>query len=76
MSPKRPGTGWPTKHGLRVESVPIDEFVPRIWELRSNVSAYDAAHVAIAEERQLQLITSDARLARPASPYCAVELVR
>lgn len=60
---------------LSVERVSIDELVPRIWELRHNISAYDAAYVALAEARQLKLVTADGRLARAALPYCTVELV-
>lgn len=60
---------------LSVDYVPIDRLVPRIWQLRNNVSAYDAAYVALAEARQLKLVTADGRLARAALPYCTVELV-
>lgn len=35
----------------------------RIWELRENLSAYDAAYVALAEALECELLTSDARLA-------------
>ena len=37
--------------------------LPRIWELRDNVSAYDAAYIALAETLEAPLITRDARLA-------------
>jgi predicted nucleic acid-binding protein len=41
-------------------------FLPRIWELRENVTAYDAAYLALAEVLTAPLVTCDARLA--ASP--------
>jgi len=44
----------------------------RIWSLRANFTAYDAAYVALAEALDLPLVTSDLRLARAAEPYCAV----
>lgn len=60
---------------LAVDHVPVDELLPRMWQLRSSVSAYDAAYVALAELRRLTLVTGDARLARTASQICRVELV-
>ena len=36
----------------------------RVWELRNNLSAYDAAYVALAESLELPLVTVDRRLAR------------
>ena len=38
----------------------------RIWELRSNLTTYDAAYVAAAERYRCPLVTTDARLARAA----------
>ncbi len=46
-----------------------------MWELRNNISAYDAAYVALAEDREATLVTADARMAATASGYCDVELV-
>jgi predicted nucleic acid-binding protein len=40
--------------------------LPRMWELRENVTAYDAAYLALAEVLVAPLVTCDARLA--ASP--------
>ena len=42
----------------------------RIWELHPNVSAYDAAYVALAEVCDAPLATLDHRLARSTGPTC------
>ena len=47
---------------------------PRAWELRSNLSAYDALYVALAEQLDAPLLTADARLARAPGLRCVVEL--
>jgi predicted nucleic acid-binding protein len=49
--------------------------LPRIWELRDNITPYDAAYVALAEILDLPLVTADLRLARAASAYCEVVTV-
>lgn len=41
-----------------------DPLLERIWQLRKNVSAYDAAYVALAEVLDAPLLTCDKRLAR------------
>jgi predicted nucleic acid-binding protein len=48
----------------------------RIWELRDNLSAYDATYVALAEASGCDLVTADARLARAPGPRCAIRVVR
>jgi predicted nucleic acid-binding protein len=48
----------------------------RIWELRDNLSAYDATYVALAEASGCDLVTADARLARAPGPKCAIRVVR
>jgi predicted nucleic acid-binding protein len=60
---------------LAVDHVPVEMLLPRMWRLRAGISAYDAAYVALAEARDLTLVTSDGRLARAATPYCAIKLV-
>lgn len=46
----------------------------RIWKLRHNLSAYDAAYVALAEELRAPLITRDQKLAAAPGHAIAVEL--
>lgn len=60
---------------LGVDDVCLDGLLPRMWELRHGISAYDLPYVALAEERYCTLVTSDRRLARGAAPYCRIELV-
>jgi predicted nucleic acid-binding protein len=45
---------------------PHHPFLRRIWELRDNVSAYDAMYIALAEVLNAPLLTSDRRLAATA----------
>jgi len=48
----------------------------RCWELRDNLTIYDAAYVALAEALQATLITGDRRLTRASGPRCHIELLR
>ncbi len=50
-------------------------FLSRIWQLRSNVTAYDAAYVSLAEALDAPLITRDAALARSSGHRARIELV-
>lgn len=47
----------------------------RIWELRANLTTYDAAYVAAAEQYSCPLVTTDARLARAPGIHCAVNVI-
>jgi predicted nucleic acid-binding protein len=47
----------------------------RIWELRGNLTAYDAAYAATAEHYQCALLTTDGRLARATGIRCPVTLI-
>src|SRR5205823_5306872 len=60
---------------LPIERYPHDGLVPRVWQLRDNFSAYDAAYVALAEavaDEPVSLLTGDARLARAIQEHADV----
>jgi predicted nucleic acid-binding protein len=54
---------------------PHDLLLPRVWELRSNVTAYDAVYVALAEALDALLLTRDRRLAAASGHRARVELL-
>ena len=55
---------------LRVDLFPYEPFASRVWELRENLTAYDAWYVALAEALGVKLATLDAALCRAAGPRC------
>jgi len=59
---------------LRVALFPYGALAERVWELRRNVTAYDALYVALAEALQAPLATLDARLTRAPGLGCALLL--
>jgi predicted nucleic acid-binding protein len=60
---------------LPIHRYPHSFLLERIWELRHNVTAYDAAYVALAESLAAPLVTRDARLAAAPGLHTEVELV-
>ncbi len=60
---------------LPVRRVPHVRLLPRCWELRRNLSIYDAVYVALAEALDLPLLTADRRLARAPGIRCDVEVL-
>src|SRR6266700_1776647 len=58
-----------------LQRYPHDFLLPRIWDLRNNLTAYDAVYVALAEALDVPLLTRDQRLAAAAGHRAQVELV-
>jgi predicted nucleic acid-binding protein len=54
---------------------PHDILLPRIWDLRNNLTAYDATYVALAEVLDAPLLTRDKRLAASPGHHARIELV-
>lgn len=61
---------------LGVHRVPVVGLLTRVWELRENLSAYDATYVAVAEALDVPLLTADAGLGRAPGPRCPITVVR
>jgi predicted nucleic acid-binding protein len=60
---------------MRVTRYPHSVLLPRIWQLRHNLSAYDAAYVVLAERLGATLLTRDARLASAPGHSATVEVM-
>lgn len=60
---------------LPIERYPHVLFLPRIWALRQDVTAYDAAYLALAEALSAPLVTCDRRLARASRHRAVVETI-
>jgi predicted nucleic acid-binding protein len=54
---------------------PTAPLLRRAWELRANITAYDASYVVLAEALERPLLTADRRLASAPGPRCAVEAI-
>jgi predicted nucleic acid-binding protein len=59
---------------MRITRYPHFVLLPRIWQLRHNLSAYDAAYVVLAEKIGATLITRDSRLASASGHSAKVQL--
>lgn len=57
---------------LDIDLWPFDAISARAWELRHNLTIYDASYVAVAELLGAPLVTLDARIARAPGPACEV----
>lgn len=60
---------------LRMDRVPHRQLISRCWELRNNVTMYDASYIAVAELFGASLITVDARLTKVPGARCKIELL-
>lgn len=58
-----------------ITTVATGPLLERMWELRANLSGYDAAYVASAEHLGVSLVTADARLAAAPGLRCQISLV-
>ncbi|MGY1669396.1 type II toxin-antitoxin system VapC family toxin [Geodermatophilus sp. SYSU D00710] len=70
--------GWAaldTWRRLGVTRQPMSGLLDRVWQLRENVTAYDATYVALAEALDCAVVTADGRLGRAPGIRCPVTVV-
>ena len=71
-------TGWLALdiwRRLGMTRYPVIALLDRVWELRDDVSSYDASYVALAELLDCALLTADERLARAPGTRCPITVV-
>ncbi|HEV2136720.1 MAG TPA: type II toxin-antitoxin system VapC family toxin [Terracidiphilus sp.] len=74
LTPRRAEEAIEDLAALRVTRYAPVLLLKRIWQLRQNLSAYDAAYVALAEELKAPLITRDSRIAAAPGHAAAIEV--
>lgn len=74
--PRRAGLAVQDLHDIPLERAPHRSLMARCWELRDNLTPYDAAYVALAEALDATLLTGDRRLSRATGPRCRIEVLR
>jgi predicted nucleic acid-binding protein len=70
--------GWAaldTWRRLGLTRYAVHPFLARVWELRDNLTAYDAAYVVLAESLNCAVITADARLSHAPGVRCPITVV-
>lgn len=60
---------------LSLRRAPHRGLITRCWELRENLTTYDASYIALAELLGATLVTTDARLSRAPRVMCAIEVL-
>jgi predicted nucleic acid-binding protein len=73
LSADRAGDARTDYEDLRIARYPNQALADRVWELRHNLTAYDAAFVALAEALDAPLVTTDARLARSSAHAARID---
>jgi predicted nucleic acid-binding protein len=75
ISARKAGAALDDLLGMRLQRIPQAALIERAWQLRDNLSFYDALYVALAEALGAPLLTLDARLTRASGLRTEVELV-
>lgn len=74
LTADRAADGMTDFRDLALIRYPHGPLIDRMWELRDNLTAYDAAFIALAEQLDAPLVTCDARIARASGVRGTVEL--
>ena len=76
LDARRAGLALNDLSAMPLKRAPHLPLLQRCWELRANLTAYDASYVALAEALDVLLLTGDAKLARASGPRCHIEVLR
>ena len=58
-----------------IRRMPLAPLLPRMWQLRENLTAYDAAYVTLAERLDGTLITCDSKMSHASGPRCMFDVI-
>ena len=76
VSPRRAELALADLAAAPVARAPHQPLLGRCWELRENLTIYDATYVALAEALGVDFLTGDVRLANATGPRCHIEVFR
>ncbi|MGH3751339.1 MAG: type II toxin-antitoxin system VapC family toxin [Pseudonocardiaceae bacterium] len=76
LDERRARQAWTDLASAPLQRAPHRPLLPRAWELRDNVTTYDAAYVALAEVLGATLLTADSTLASAPGIRCEVDVVQ
>lgn len=75
VSVERAATALEFMHGLPISRIGHRQFLDRIWQLRDNLTAYDAAYVALAEAMEAPIWTRDRKYLGASGHRAVIEIV-
>ena len=75
MDPRRAEMAVADLESLPLRRARHADLLSRCWQLRENLTPYDAAYVALAEALDVTLVTADRRMAQASGPRCTVEVL-
>jgi predicted nucleic acid-binding protein len=75
LDERRSGQALDDLAALPLRRVPHLPLLARAWELRDNLTAYDAAYVALAESLRALLLTADGGIEKASGVRCEVEVL-
>ncbi len=76
LDERRARQAWTDLSSAPIQRAPHRPLLARAWELRDNLTTYDAAYVALAEVLGATLLTTDSKLANAPGIRCQVDLVQ
>lgn len=76
ITPERGNEALDDYTNFPIIKYPHEPLLPRMWELRNTLTAYDAAYISLAEVLEAPLITCDYRIAGAHGYSAVVEVIQ